>query len=109
MQLCKFCAINSNWWLTLQAGIIAFTSDFIQKSMYEYTDVKQDTGQSYIEWSLSTFRTSDFDNESMPIPAFENATFGDTIYANHVCRSVKIFIDNCLHVLGMSVFLTVMH
>ncbi|KAF6023228.1 ANO4 [Bugula neritina] len=70
----------------INAGIIAFTSDFIQKSMYEYTDVKQDTGQSYIEWSLSTFRTSDFDNESMPIPAFENATFGDTIYANHVCR-----------------------
>lgn len=75
--------------LFIQAAIIAFTSDFVQKKIYEYSVAGEDVASdnsTYVEWSLSTFRTSDFDKESLPSAKTEIAMFGDYNDTEHYCR-----------------------
>lgn len=73
----------------VNAAIIAFTSDFVQKKIYEYSVAGEDVASdnsTYVEWSLSTFRTSDFDKESLPSVKTEIAMFGDYNDTEHYCR-----------------------
>ena len=76
--------INTNSLFFSQACIIAFTSDFIQKSVYQYTSDAD--SPTYVQWSLSTFRTADFENSSAPNDTLEMDTFHDLDRLNHSCR-----------------------
>ena len=63
----------------LQAFIIGWTSDFIPKMVYKYTHGQRQL-DGYMNWSLSYFKTADF--ESRSLPDFTPAEFGNVT----VCR-----------------------
>ena len=41
---------------------------------------------TYIQWSLSSFRTEDFQAESKPAEEFEREAFGNLNTRHHFCR-----------------------
>ncbi len=51
---------------TLQACIIAFTSEFIPKLVYQYAYAPTNTQHGYVEFSLSKFDTT---NSTVPYDA----------------------------------------
>jgi len=56
--------------------------------IYKYTVEQQETN-TYINWSLSTFNTSDFQPKSRPNVQFEKEMFGEETF-NHLCRQVLV-------------------
>ncbi|RUS88406.1 hypothetical protein EGW08_003862 [Elysia chlorotica] len=48
------------------ACIIAFTSEFIPKLVYRYAYSPNDNLDGYVNWTLSVFDVSDFEEESVP-------------------------------------------
>jgi hypothetical protein len=48
-----------------QAFIIAYTSDFVPRTIYRFTANKNFTLEGYVENSLSVFDVNDFQKESM--------------------------------------------
>ncbi|XP_067946749.1 anoctamin-4-like isoform X2 [Watersipora subatra] len=70
----------------VNACIIAFTSDFIPRSIFLYTFYHEEANQTFVEWSLSSFRTEDFENASAPDYRFEVAMFGNDDTHSHRCH-----------------------
>ena len=52
--------------LSLKAFIIGYTSDAIPRMVYHYAYSANSNLEGYVEFSLSKFNTSDFQNASVP-------------------------------------------
>ena len=59
----SFCSF---FFILNQASIIAFTSEFIPKLVYRYSYSPSDNLDGYVDWTLSYFNVSDFEDSSKP-------------------------------------------
>ena len=58
-----------NWWAVIlpQAFVIAFTSDFIPRLVYQYTYSPDGTLHGFVNHTLSYFNVSDFEPGTAPL------------------------------------------
>ena len=79
---------------SLQAVIIAFTSEFIPKLVYRYGYSDDQTLNGYTNFSLSVFATKDFQPQSVPLPSVISDT-GNVTECRLVCLPFTNFVRVC--------------